>query len=324
MATFLSDYPDAIYLLYAGIALGAFMLFTGIAQFLSRGENPQEARSRRMKMIAAGATTEEVLAVLKPVHSQTLFSRLPFVGDLPSMLHKAGITMSPTAFLGICALATFAVLIFANFAFGIWLGMVAAVVIGLILPISVLRSRVKTRDTALIAQLPDALDLIARGLRVGHPLNTSVHEVATEMADPIASEFGVIFDQVSYGDDLVDAFNEFAERVDLEDVHYLAACIGIQHGTGGDLARIIQVLANVVRGRITMRRKILAISSEGRLSGMFLSILPFLMFGSTSIMSPDYYFGIIDDPMFKPMMAIILMLTIANFLMIRKLVNFRI
>ena len=324
MMTFLTEYPDAIYLLYAGMALGVFVTFTGVAQLLSRGENAQEARSRRLKMIQAGATTEEVLAVLKPIHTRTVFSRLPLIGDLPEMLHKAGVTLSASGFLGICALVAFVTLIFANYLFGIWLGLIAAVMLGFFVPITVLRSRVKQRDEALIAQLPDALDLIARGLRVGHPLNTSIHEVATEMSDPIASEFGVIFDQVSYGDDLVDAVNEFAERVDLEDVHYLAACIGIQHGTGGDLARVIQVLSNVVRGRITMRRKIMAISSEGRLSGGFLSILPLLIFGSTSFMSPDYYFGVMDDPMFRPMMAIIITLTIANFLSIRKLVNFRI
>ncbi len=324
MVQFLADYPDAIYLLYAGIALGAFMLFTGVAQLLSRGENPQEARSRRMKMIAAGASTEEVLAVLKPIHQQTIFSRLPLIGDLPEMLHKAGATITTNGFLGICALVTFVTLTFANYLMGIWLGTITAVVIGFIAPITILRARVKKRDDAMIAQLPDALDLIARGLRVGHPLNTSIHEVATEMADPIASEFGVMFDQISYGDDLVDAVNEFAERVDLEDVHYLAACIGIQHGTGGDLARIIQVLSNVVRGRITMRRKILAISSEGRLSGGFLSVLPVLIFASTSFTSPDYYFGVMDDPLFRPMMAIIAVLTLANFFMIRKLVNFRI
>lgn len=324
MVEFLANYPDAIYLLYAGIALGVFMLFTGMAQFASRGENPQEARSRRMKMIAAGASTEEVLAVLKPLHQKTFFSKLPLVGDLPEMLHKAGISLTPIGFLGICALASFVILIFANFLIGILLGSIVAVFLGLIFPIMMIRSRVKKRDNAMIMQLPDALDLIARGLRVGHPLNTSINEVATEMADPIASEFGVMFDQISYGDDLVDAFNEFAERVDLEDVHYLAASIGIQHGTGGDLARIIQVLSNVVRGRITMRRKILAISSEGRLSGGFLSILPILIFVSTSIMSPDYYFGVMDDPLFRPMAAGIVILTVANFLFIRKLVNFRI
>ena len=324
MVEILANYPDAIYLLYAGIALGVFMLFTGIAQFVSRGENPSEARSRRMKMIAAGASTEEVLAVLKPLHQKNFFSRLPLIGDLPEMLHKAGITLSPVGFLGVCGLATFVILIFSNFLIGILLGAIVAMFFGMILPIMLIRARVRKRDNAMISQLPDALDLIARGLRVGHPRNTSINEVATEMADPIASEFGVIFDQISYGDDLVDAFNELAERVDLEDVHYLAASIGIQHGTGGDLARIIQVLSNVVRGRITMRRKILAISSEGRLSGGFLSILPVLIFVSTSMMSPDYYFGVMDDPLFRPMAAGIIILTVANFLMIRKLVNFRI
>lgn len=316
--------PELIYVVYTGIALGVFMLFTGIAQFFSRGENPSEARSRRMKMIAAGATTEEILAVLKPLQKRTFFSQIPVIGDLPETLPKAGFSITTFGFLAICSGVGFAILVIANYIVGPLLGAISAIFFALILPIILIKSRVKQRDDAMIAQLPDALDLIARGLRVGHPLNTSINEVATEMSDPIASEFGIMFDQISYGDDLVDAFREFAERVDLEDVHYLAASIGIQHGTGGDLARIVQILANVVRGRITMRRRILAISSEGRLSGGFLSLLPVLIFVSTSAMSPDYYFGVMDDPLFKPMAAMVIVFTLGNFLAIRKLVNFRV
>ena len=74
--------------------------------------------------------------------------------------------------------------------------------LGLLVPIAVLQMRIDRKTKALIAQLPDALELMARGLRVGHPLNTSIASVAQEMSDPIGSEFGIIFDQINYGDDL--------------------------------------------------------------------------------------------------------------------------
>ena len=144
------------------------------------------------------------------------------------------------------------------------------------------------------------------------------------MADPIATEFGIVFDQVNYGEDLPDAFQEFAERVDLEDVNYLSASIGIQHGTGGDLANVIEVLSRVIRDRIAMRRKIRAISSEGRMSSWFLSALPFIIFGMTSVMSPDYYAGVADDPLFQPMAISIVFLTVMNVLVLKKLVEFRV
>jgi tight adherence protein B len=144
------------------------------------------------------------------------------------------------------------------------------------------------------------------------------------MPDPIGSEFGIIFDQVSYGDDLVTAVQEFAERIDTEDAHYLAASIAIQHGTGGDLARVVELLAKVIRGRIAMRRRIKAISSEGRLSAWVLSALPLVIYGATSVSSPTYYSGVADAPLYVPMMSTIAFLVVANALILRKLVNFRI
>ena len=165
---------------------------------------------------------------------------------------------------------------------------------------------------------------MARGLKVGHPIAVTIGNVASDMPDPIGTEFGIVFDQVNYGDDLTDAMQEFAERVDLEDVNYLSASIGIQNGTGGDLASVVQTLADVIRGRIKLRRKIRAVSSEGRLTAWFLSALPIIIFGYTTASTPSYYGDVSQDPLFMPMAATVILLTIANFLVLRKLINFRI
>ena len=316
--------PDMIYVIYTAMALGIFLLFTGVAQVMSRGENRNEAKNRRMRMIGKGATTTELLTILKPDQKRGVLSRLPFIGDLPSMMRKAGITASPGRLILLCLMASLLILLVSVQVVSPLKAIAAALGLGLVVPFLVVRWRCKKRSAALVAQLPDALDLLARGLRVGHPLNTSIAAVAKDMADPIGSEFGTIFDQVSYGDDLVDAFQEFAERVDLEDVHYLAASIGIQHGTGGDLARVIQILSKVVRGRISMRRRILAISSEGRLSAMFLSALPVFIYVFTSVSSPQYYAGVSADPMFQPMAIAVVVLVVLNYLILQKLVNFRV
>lgn len=315
---------DLVYLIYIGLALGVFLVFTGLAQALSRTENTSEARSRRMRMINKGATTAEVLALLKPDPKGGPLSGLPFLGDLPGTLRRAGLAISPSTFLLICAAlagALFAV------AFG-FLGPLPAALValagGVVAPMIFVQMRRKQRSEALIRQLPDTLDLLARGLRVGHPLNATINSVAREMPDPIGTEFGLIFDQVSYGDDLVDAFAEFAERVDVEDVHYLSASIGIQHGTGGDLARVIEMLAKVVRGRIAMRQKIHAISSEGRLSATILSLLPLGMFMAISTLAPSYYRDVADDPAFLPLAITVVALIATNYLVLKRLVNFRI
>ncbi|SNS45023.1 type II secretion system F family protein [Tropicimonas sediminicola] len=318
----LSD-QDIIYVVYCGIAVGALVFVSGLGQLFSPQENRDEARSRRMRMIADGRSTAELLALLKPTPKTGLLARIPFVGDLTVKLRKAGWMISARMFVAACLMLWGAItLVGANFA---PIGTVAllAIVPAFVLPLAVLNARINQRTEKLVLQLPDALELMARGLKVGHPLAASIAAVAEEMPDPIGTEFGLIHDQVNYGEDLVDAFKEFAERVDVEDVNYLSASIGIQYGTGGDLVRVISVLSRTIRNRIAMRRKIRAISSEGRLSAWFLSALPLVIFGFTMSATPEYYGGVMADPMFRPMAITVIVLVIANALVLRKLVNFK-
>lgn len=308
---------------YVGFAMSAFLVVTGIFQLLSRQENSSEARSRRMAMITKGATAEQVLAVLKPRVQKTGWERLPIIGAVPGMMRQAGIVAPPSRFLMICATLTIVVATALSTQLSLAYALICAIILGIALPMFVLRTMRDRRLDRLIVLLPDALDQMARGLRVGHPLNTSIASVATEMPDPVGTEFGLIADQISYGDDLVDAVQEFAERVDLEDVHYLSASIAIQHGTGGDLAAIVDTLSRVVRDRIALRRRVKAISAEGRLTAYFLTAVPFLIFGLNMVSNPDYYMGVAEDPLFRPMAIAIVILVIANATILRKLANIR-
>lgn len=324
MMSDLLNHPDALFWVYAGLALGVFVLLSGLYQLLRRSENQSEARSRRMKMVESGASTEEILAVLKPVDRGHWMTRIVFVGDLPKSMRQAGMTGSPTYVLILCIILAAVIAAAASLAVPYLQSAIIGMVVGIIVPIAIIRMRRNARIDAMIKLLPEALDLMARGLRVGHPLNTSIAAVAQEMPDPIGTEFGLIADQVSFGDDLVDAFAEFADRIDIEDVHYLSASIGIQHGTGGDLARVIEVLSKVIRNRIAMRRRIQAISAEGRMSAYFLSALPLVIYGGTSFMTPSYYSEVFDDPLFIPMAALVVGFTIMNAVILSRLVKFRI
>lgn len=314
---------NVVYIIFIVLALGTFLVFTGIAQLLSRNESANEARSRRMRLIARGAKTEELLAVLKPKVPTGFVTRLPLIGKFPGMLQQSGLRISLGAYLVLCVLLTVVAIAVALRFTLLPESLAIGAAVGWLVPFAVVHSARQKRQEALVLQIPDALDLMSRGLRVGHPLSTSIDSVAKEMDDPIATEFGIIFDQVSYGDDLPDAVQEFAERAGLEDIHYLSASIGIQHGTGGDLARVLHVLARVVRNRIAMRRKIKAISAEGRMTAWFLSSLPFIIYFMTTLMTPGYYGGVSGDPLFRPMMFAVGGLTILNFLILRRLVNFR-
>ena len=309
---------------FVGIFLGVLLIFDGLWQLMSRTERVKDARNRRMRLIAGGASTGEILGLLKPAETKWALSGVPFLGSLPQDMRQAGLTMRPAVLIGFGLAATFAVGIVLATRLNPVLAFGVAAVIGIAAPVLIIRKIRAARMTKLVTQLPDALDLMARGLRVGHPLNATISTVARDMIDPVATEFGIIVDQISYGDDLVGAFRDFADRAGLEDVRYLATSVAIQNGTGGDLSLILLTLSKVIRARIAMRKRILAISSEGRLTAVFMSLLPVFIFGATSVTSPTYYAGVSDDPLFRPIAIIVVFLIVANFLAMRRLVNFRI
>lgn len=314
---------DLSLLAYAGIFLGVLMAFDGLRQLISRSESLGEARNRRMRMIARGAKTEDVLRLLKPDEHRWTIAGLPFLGTLGPDLQKAGLTIAPGLFVALSLGAGLVTALAASTVLPAPAAAALAILTCVLMPRIWVAQRRKARMNQLLHQLPDALDLMARGLRVGHPLNATIAAVAADMNDPVATEFGLMVDQVSYGDELTDAFRDFADRTGLEDTEYLAVSVGIQHGTGGDLAQILNTLAQVIRDRATMRRRIRAISAEGRLTSYFLSALPLVIVASTSITAPGYYAGVVDDPAFRPVALVVLLLVVANWLVLRRLVSFR-
>ena len=312
---------DPGWLIFVGVFMGALLLIEGLRQLTSRRETDREARSRRMRLIAGGTPIEERLDILLPGDgSQKTFFGL----NLGSMLVTSGLPQQPMLF-GLGALALFCL---GSLALMPLVGPLVAVGLSLmvfiLLPLFAMSVIKTARLKRISAQLPDALDLMARALRAGHPLSSSIGTVAETMPDPIGTEFGILVDQISYGDELVVAFRKLAERNPSEDFHYLAVSIAIQHGTGGNLGRVLGVLAGVMRGRIMMRRKIKSMSAEGRISAWILSSLPFLMVGLNSIITPSYYGDVVSDPLFMPMALVTLALIFLNGFVLFRLVNFRI
>ncbi len=157
------------------------------------------------------------------------------------------------------------------------------------LPYFWLKRKAAKKTAAFGAQLADAIDLITRSLKAGHPVPVAISMVAREMADPIGTEFGLVVDEVTYGSDLVTALNNLYDRVDLPDLPLLISSISIQSTTGGNLREILEGLSLVVRDRFKMKRKIRAISAEGRMSAMFLSAMPILLFFALQFIVPGYY-----------------------------------
>jgi tight adherence protein B len=160
------------------------------------------------------------------------------------------------------------------------------------LPIVALRMRRAGKLNRFGRQLPEAVDLITRSLKAGHPVPVAVAMVAREMPDPIGTEFGMVADEVTYGSDLVTALGNLFERVGHPDLPLLVSSVSIQSTTGGNLREILDGLSKVIRDRLKMKAKIRAISAEGRMSAIFLSAMPVMLFFVLLLLIPDYYGGI--------------------------------
>ena len=195
---------------------------------------------------------------------------------------------------------------------------------GTALPYFVLRILRARRRGAFGAQFPDALDMIVRSLRAGHPVPIALTMVAREMRDPIGTEFGIVVDEITYGADLETALRSLYFRIGQDDLPLFVTAVAIQGSTGGHLGEILENLSGVIRQRFKMRRKIRALAAEGRISAIILSSLPIAMFLIIQVVAPDFYASVWNESMTKTALAMAgTWMGIGNLIMYR-LVNFKI
>lgn len=313
--------PEIGFLVYVAVFLGFLLAFEGLRHLMSREEDSDRAMNRRMKVIKRGISTEDLRLQLIGANASAKDKSLK--GRLGRLLRQSGLQIGIGRFLAGAAGLAIAAAFLLRTVMPLQAALAFGLVLGLVVPVVILMAVRAQRLEKLTRQLPDALDLMARGLEVGHPLSVTVGNVASDMSDPIGSEFGLIQDQVNYGEDIAAAFADFADRVDIEDVRYTSVSVGIQHGTGGNLAHVLRVLSKVIRDRAMMRKKIRAISAEGRLSATILSALPFLIIGVIHATSPTFYGDVKDDPLLLYFGAAVLTLIILQAIVLMRMVNFK-
>jgi tight adherence protein B len=175
-------------------------------------------------------------------------------------------------------------------------------------------------------QLPSAIDVIVRGVKSGYPFMVALDLVSKEMGDPIGTEFGMTSDEISFGSDIGTALDNLFHRVGHEDLLFLIMSLKIQNQTGGNLAEILSRLARLLRERAILRLKVRAISAEGRLSAVFLTAIPFILFLIVTLMKPDYFFNDVLRNHVITMPALVLGLTmlLAGNVIIYRMVNFKV
>jgi tight adherence protein B len=206
---------------------------------------------------------------------------------------------------------------------GLVFSSVLALVIGLVLPLQFLRVSRSRRIKRFESHLPDGIDTMVRSLRAGHPISVALSTVAREMPDPVGSEFGMSFDEVTYGLDVETAMANMRARVGQADLALLVVAISLQSRTGGNLAEILGSLSKVLRERFRMQRKIRALSAEGRFSAIALSLLPFVVGSAVFMTAPTFYTEVWNDPLFMPVLIFAGVLMVTGDYMMYRMVRFR-
>lgn len=312
----------ALVLFFSAYFLVLEALFLRVARKLS-------ARTQLNKRLSDPATPSEHLRELLKARNAR---GLPASGDFPlpavwinQLLVQSGaswgIKRLPLVFIAIGGTILAGVLLLTgNFPAAVATGLLAGPVLFVVMLMHLRAKRLRKLED----QVPEAIETLVRSLRAGHPVPAAIGLVARQMPDPIGTEFRILADEFTYGLDLETAMNNMAARVGQEDLALLVIATGIQTGTGGNLAEILSGIAKVVRERLKLRLKVKAMSAEGRISALMLSLLPFAVFGFLWIVAPKFYGEVWDLPLVKPILAAaVCWLVIGNVVMYR-MVKFKI
>ena len=199
-----------------------------------------------------------------------------------------------------------------------------AFLMGAALPLFLLNWKAARNRKKIEDQFPVALDVFVRGLRAGHPIAAALDLLTVEMTAPIGPEFGIVVDEVTYGAELRDALQGMAERWDLDDMRMFVVSLSVQSETGGNLAEILENLSKVIRDRHAMLMKVRALSSEGRMTALMLTILPIFTFVLLFVLNPSFFLDVANDPMFLPGFVCLGLLYLSGFFIIRRMVNLKV
>jgi tight adherence protein B len=196
--------------------------------------------------------------------------------------------------------------------------------LGAVLPMIYARRKRDQRLRAFEEALPDALDLLARAIRAGHPIGAGIKIVADEAAEPVAGEFQRTFEEQRFGLPFEDTMLALSVRVPLIDLRMLVTAILIQREVGGNLAEVLDNLGDVIRQRFTVHRQLRVHTAQGRLSGYVLAVLPIAVGSIIYMVNPEYVNLLFTNQLGRFMLLSAIMLQLVGFLWIRRIIDIEI
>lgn len=316
-------------IIYGLIFIGVLVLVEGLYLVaFGKSISLNNRVNRRLEMLnKSGGRREEVLDQLRKEMQQHMGARsIPLYSLLADRAQKAAIAFTPQQL--IMVMGGLGVVAFV----GLSIGTETEVPVRILLSVGIgvgavffwVSSKASKRMAMIEEQLPDAIELMVRSLRVGHPFTSAIQIVAKEVQDPLASEFGVIADESAFGRDVGEALKAMAERLDMQDLRFLAVAVAIQQQSGGNLAEILMGLSKVIRARFRLFRRVKAITAEAKWSGKFLSAFPLVALVVIQVGDPGYYDEVRDHPYFIPACFVVGIFLCVNLVVMRVLTDIKV
>jgi tight adherence protein B len=318
------------------IIVSFLVLFAVVMIAVSLGyrflETQRKKQVEGMLNVVSGNPVEGIQSVVldAPAEDNPLDKFFQKTGDLERIrkfIQQAGLDWSPTRLLTSTLIAA------AVGAFLGWflrpLGFVAislllgALILGS-LPYVYVKRKATKRLAEIEAQLPEALDFLARSMRAGHAFSISLEMLGQETADPLGQEFRVLFNEQNLGAPLEVAMENFSNRIPLLDVRMFVSTVLLQRQTGGNLSEVLIRLAYIIRERFKLKGQVKAASAHGRMTAMILSILPLFMLIALPIVAPCYLSGMAADPDGKWMIAGAVVAQFLGYYVMRRIVDIKV
>lgn len=312
-----------------------FGLFLVLGAYLFATHGTESKRARLQKRLAEAllhsAHTEDVEVILA---RNELMSEIPFVNrflvrmqaalQLKRMLDQADLHITPSRLVMFSAMAGMLGALAASVITISILIMIVSGIAAAIIPFVHVWWKRKKRFDAFLEHLPDALDLMSRGLSAGHAFSEALHMVSAEMPEPVASEFRKTYEEQNLGLSLKLALENLTQRMPLLDLRMCVTAVLIQRETGGNLAEILEKVAYTIRERFRIMGDLKTLTTSSRMSAWLLCGLPIFVTIVITGMNPDYMSVLWKDPRGHYLIAAAMILQVTGMLIVRKILDIKI
>ena len=313
------------------VFLAVFLLTQGMAvPVFGEARKTRKRLQARLKSFAASSAQGEVASLLREKYLRELspFERsletLPGMDRLAKLIEQSG---SATPAYRVVLLSFVLALGCAFFGWmftRLWHVACLLSVAGFAVPYLLVIKKRGRRMAKFDEQFPEALDVIKRALKAGHPFTQCLKLVAEDMEMPISREFEFVFTEINYGSDVRRAMLGLMERMPSVSVMALITAVLVQKETGGNLAETLERITTVIRGRFKLHRRVRSLSAEGRLSANILAMVPLVLFVVIWFTSPDYLPTLLNNPLGPKLITVAVVLGVLGILWIRRIIRIQV